>query len=212
MSIISKICEHSWTDMLAAIEQAPDLPEQIKRHWACSVRQIAQYLDRPLEGIPARFKAVQTPLKRVHHARLGIAPKTLANHKANVTGALRWFAKEKDIPQYGVPLTADWAAFRDAIEDRPLRHRLASLMRYCSARGLGPNSVADKIFDEYWRYRAETTSMASDDSTRRLIARTWNACAAIDGRTLPLLSEPPLKPPGACPAWDDFPEGPPPRI
>ena len=33
-------------------------------------------------------------------------------------------------------------------------------MRYCSARGIGPGSVNDKILDEYWRYRAETTALA----------------------------------------------------
>ena len=32
-------------------------------------------------------------------------------------------------------------------------------IRYCSARGIDPSSVDDKIFDEYWRYRTETTAL-----------------------------------------------------
>ena len=45
-------------------------------------------------------------------------------------------------------------------------------MRYCSARGIAPGSVDDKIFDEYWRYRAETTALASNNTARRLMARS----------------------------------------
>ena len=104
-------------------------------------------------------------------------------------------------------LSADWAAFRDRIDDRRMRARLSSLMRYCSARGIGPGSVNDKVFDEYWRYRAETTALASNNSARRRMARMWNACAgAIDGWPLQRLTEPPIKA-KAGPAWEDFPEG-----
>ena len=66
--------------------------------------------------------------------------------------------------------------------------------RYCSARGIGPASVDDRIFDEYWRYRTETTALASNNTARRFMARTWNACAdAIDGWPLQRLTEPPIK-------------------
>ena len=87
-----------------------------------------------------------------------------------------------------------------------IRDRLYSLIRYCSARGIGPSAVDDKVFDEYWRYRTETTARASNNTARRFMVRAWNACAAaIDGWPLQRLTEPPLK--TAEPAWDDFPEG-----
>ena len=88
-----------------------------------------------------------------------------------------------------------------------IRDRLYSFMRYCSARGIDPSSVDDEIFDEYWRYRTETTARASNNTARRFMARAWNACAAaIDGWPLRRLTEPPIKA-RAEPAWDDFPEG-----
>jgi len=34
------LLEPSFLDLAAAIEAAKDLPEQTRRHWACSVRQI----------------------------------------------------------------------------------------------------------------------------------------------------------------------------
>ena len=36
------LLEPSFVDLVAAIEAAKDLPEPIRRHWACSVRQIAK--------------------------------------------------------------------------------------------------------------------------------------------------------------------------
>ena len=80
-------------------------------------------------------------------------------------------------------------------------------MRYCSARGISPSSVDDTIFDEYWRYRTETTARASNNTARRFMVRAWDACAAaIDGWPLRRLTEPPMKV-LAKPAWDDFPAG-----
>ena len=88
-----------------------------------------------------------------------------------------------------------------------IRDRLYNLVRYCSAREISPSSVDDTIFDEYWRYRTETTARASNNTARRFMARAWNACAAaIDGWPLRPLTEPPLKV-LAKPAWDDFPAG-----
>ena len=156
--------------------------------------------------IPARWNSVRISVGQLHHARVGVTAKTLANHKSNVRAALRWFGKEHDVPQRGVRLSTEWARFRDRLDDR-IRDRLYSLIRYCSARGIGPSSVDDKIFDEYWRYRTETTARASNNTARRFMVRAWNACAAaIDGWPLRRLTEPPLKV-RAEPAWEDFPEG-----
>ena len=80
-------------------------------------------------------------------------------------------------------------------------------MRYFSARNIAPGAVNDSAVDEYWRYRAETTALASNNTNRRLMARTWNDCvAAIEGWPMQRLTEPPVRP-KAGPAWDDFPEG-----
>jgi integrase len=195
----------TFVDLIAAIEQAAELPEPTRRHWGCSARQIARWLDRPAAVIPARLNAVEVPLRQLHHVRVGVTAKTLANHRSNVRAALRWFGKGQDVPRHGIRLSADWTAFRAKV-GRPLRDRLYSLIRYCSFRGISPGSVDDQVFDDYWRYRAETTALASNNSYRRLTARAWNACiGAIDDWPLQRLTEPPIKA-KAGPAWEDFPE------
>jgi integrase len=200
----TELLEPSFLDLLAVIERG-ELPEQRRRHWICSLRQIAKWLDRPAAVIPARWSSVRISIGHLHHGRVGVTSKTLANHKANVSAALRWFGGGHTATQHGVPLSAEWARFGDQLDKR-IRDRLYNLIRYCSARRIRPASVNDAIFDEYWRYRTQTTARASNNTARRFMIRAWNACAAnIDGWSLRRLAEPPLK--VTEPVWDAFPNG-----
>jgi hypothetical protein len=89
------LLEQSFADAAKAIEGAVDLPAQTRTQWLCSLRQIAKALDKPMEVIPARWTAAYFPIDRLHHAVVGLNPKTLANHKSNARAALRWFGKEE---------------------------------------------------------------------------------------------------------------------
>jgi len=199
--------EPTFSVAMTAIEDAADLSASVKRHWVCSLRQIAKWLDRPVEVTPARWTAIRLPVGQLHHARLGVTAKTVANHKSNVAAALRWFGKEYNVPSRGVALSAEWAVLRDGIGDRGRRARLYGLMRYCSGRGLMPASVVDAVVADYLRYRAETTSLATGSTAHRSIARAWNA-SANENPAWPAqrLTEPPVKAQEA-PAWEEFPEG-----
>jgi len=204
MTVTTTLLEPSFVDLIAAVEHATELSEQCRRHWVCSLRRIAKSLDRPAEVIPARWQAVRVSIGQLHHARVGVTAKTLSNHKSNIKAALRWFGEERGVPQQGARLSPEWMRFRDRL-DKPTRSRLYSLIRYCSARGIGPSAVDDKTFEDYWRYRAETTGRACNNTARRFMVRAWNVCAVlIDGGQLRRLTEPPIK--VAEPAWDAFPE------
>lgn len=199
--------EPSFAEAVAAIEIAQDLPVRTRTHWICSLRQIGKALDKPLEVIPARWTAARHPIARLHFARLGANPKTLANHKANARAALQWFGSETDLPRRGTPLLPSWQRLRDRLEHQRTRANLSSLMRYCSARAIEPPSVDEGIIDAYMRYRADTTALAANDAARRTITRAWNACAAhIAGWPEQRLVEPPIKSKPAI-AEEAFPEG-----
>ena len=203
----NKLLEMSFADALKSIEAATDLPARTRTHWVCSLRQIAKGLDKPLDAIPARWTAVRFPIGRLHYARVGSTPKTLANHKSNVRAALLWFADEKGLPSRGAPFADDWKELRDQLFDRRSRSVLSSLMRYCSARGMAPEAVDEAVVDAYMRYRAETTALACDEAARRAIARAWNGCIGrIKGWPERRLQEPPIKTMEG-PTWEDFPVG-----
>ncbi len=199
--------EPTFSVAMTAVEDAADLSASVKRHWVCSLRQIAKWLDRPVEVTPARWTAIRLPVGQLHHARLGVTAKTVANHRSNVAAALRWFGKAYSVSSRGVALSAAWAVLRDGIVDRGRRARLYGLMRYCSGRSLMPASVDDPVVADYLRYRAETTSLAASTIAHRSIARAWNA-SANENPAWPArrLLEPALKAQEG-PAWEDFPEG-----
>jgi integrase len=199
--------EPTFSVAMTAIEDAADLSASVKRHWICSLRQIAKWLDHPVEVTPARWTAIRLPVGQLHHARLGVTAKTVANHKSNVAAALRWFGKEYSVPSRGVALSVEWVVLRDGIVDRGRRARLYGLMRYCSGRSLMPASVDDAVVADYLRYRAETSSLAAGSMAHRSIARAWNVSAG-ENPAWPAqrLAEPPVKAQEA-PAWEAFPEG-----
>ena len=66
------LLEPSFVEAIAAIEQSADLSKNTKRHWVCSLRQIAKWLDRPLELIPARWTSICLSVGQLHQARVGV--------------------------------------------------------------------------------------------------------------------------------------------
>ena len=127
------LLEPSFADLIAAMQRAGDIAEDRRRHWTCSIRQLAKWLARPVEGMPARWSAIRFPVGQLHHARLGVTAKTLANHRANAKAALRWFSKENGLPQHGVRLRPEWMTLSREIDKRTWQ-RFSGLARFCSAR------------------------------------------------------------------------------
>jgi hypothetical protein len=202
------LIETSFADAIEIIEASPELPEQTRRHWATSLRQIAKALDRPLEVIPARYSAVRADLINLHEVPAGLTAKTLQNHKSNVKAALLWLAREKGIPEHGAPLSPEWAALKGKIASPLDRWRLSSFWRYCSANNIKPSEVAEEeeIVERFLAYRT-LCGKPADAAFRRLMARAWNGnVGKIAGWPTTRLFEPPVKSLVEIP-WSDFPEG-----
>jgi Phage integrase family len=200
------LIEPSLADAIAIITTSAELPEQTRRHWATSLRQIAKAFDKPLEMIPARYSAICKDLVRLHEVPVGLTAKTLRNHKSNAKSALLWLAREKDVPRYGAPLTPAWEALRVEIGDTRARHRLSSFMRYCSAKHLAPTDVDEAVVDLFMEYRRQC-AMRADGAFRRLMAQTWNSnIGVVRGWPARRLVEPPAKKQVEL-DWDSFPEG-----
>ena len=200
------LIETSFADAVAIIAAASELPEQTRKHWPSSMRQIAKAMDKPMEVIPARYSAVRADLLGLHHVPAGLTTKTLQNHKSNTKSALLWLARDKGVPEHGAPLTAEWEALQVAVKDGVARSRLSSFMRYCSANNIPPGEVDEAAVDQFISYRARC-SKPTDKAFRRLLARAWNASVAtIPGWPAQRLMEPAVKAAVEI-EWEAFPEG-----
>jgi integrase-like protein len=200
------LIEPSFADAIMIITAAEELTEQKRRHWTTSLRQIAKLLDKPLELIPARYSAVRADLAQLHHMPAGLTAKTLANHRSNTKTALLWLAREKGIPEHGAPLTPAWEELLANTDDRLIRWRLSSLMRFCSANNIVPTAVDEGTIARLIEYRSRAGKPA-DNSFRRLLARAWNSNVnRVQGWPGSKLVEPAIKTTVGV-AWEDFPEG-----
>ena len=92
------LLEPSFADAIAAIEKAEALPRSKRTHWACSLRNVAKALDRPLESIAARWGAVALQINQLHHANSGVAgrrsPTTRPMPRLRCSG----FVRRKGLP------------------------------------------------------------------------------------------------------------------
>jgi hypothetical protein len=154
MTPTSALIEPSCAEAIAIIAAASELPEQTRRHWTTSLRQMAKALDRPLEVIPARYSAVRADLDQLHEAPAGLTTKTLRNHKSNAKAALLWLAREKGIPRAGAPLTPAWEELRAKLNDGIARSKLSSFMRFCAGSSIAPADVDEAVVDRFIAYRA----------------------------------------------------------
>ena len=199
------LIEQSFADAIAMIATAEDLPEDKRRHWATSLRQVAKALDRPLEVILARYSAVRADLINLHELPAGLTAKTLQNHKSNAKSALLYLAREKGVPEHGAPLMEEWEALKAKIEGSLVRHRLSSFMRFCSANTIKPGEVNESVVERFIDYRSRCGKPA-DSAFRRVMARAWNAnVETIAGWPDIKLVEPPVKSTIEI-AWSDFQE------
>jgi integrase len=203
---VTGLVEASFADAITCILNSSELKLAQRTHWVCSLRQVAKWLNRPIGSLPARLTAIRIRLHQLHHQRLGVTAKTLANHRSNCRAALRWFCRAEGVPTRGAPLSSPWAHLKKAITDKGPRVRLYGFMRYLSAKGIAPDAVDEEVVDRFMSYRAETTALSSNNMAKRSLARAWNACVCkVAGWPSHRLAEPPLRA-AEGPAWEDFPE------
>jgi integrase len=200
--------ELTLADVIRLIEADADLPLARKRNWLSSLRRIAAGIGRPPESIPARLTSLRHPMRRLNAARMGIEPKSLSNHKANVRAAVLHVLKVTDAPRRGVPFSPDWAALMAALVETKAYRLLSGLARYCSSRDILPETVSEAVVTDYFAHRQVTSFLETGPGRVRELMRAWNRCVeAVPGWPAHRLVPPALTPVWPGPAWEAFPAG-----
>lgn len=199
--------ETSLADSMAIINADHSLVPAKKSQWLCSLRRIADWIERPMDLIPARMTSLRHPVGRLNAARLGVTQKTLANHKSNVKAALNHLSGQGLLLSRGTPLKYPWDGLLANVTDQWAHKRLYSLFRYLSARGLQLDQVNDDVFNDFFEHRIQTTFLNVNPGHRRELARVWNACIKnVSGFPRKPLTMEPLKVRDNGPEWNDFPQ------
>ena len=164
MTPTTTLSEPSFQNLIAAVEQAGELSDQRRRHWLCSLGQIANGSTAQPRAIPARWLSVRIWSANCITPGSGVTAKTLANHKSNVRAALRWFSKEHDVPRQGAVCRLSG---QDFVTPSTSAHALPALSLHCGiARPMASirRRSSDEIFVDYWRYRSATSARACNNT------------------------------------------------
>lgn len=199
--------ELSLSDVIRLVEADPDLPVDRKRNWLSSLRRIAAGIGRPPVSIPARLTSLRHPMRRLNAARMGIEPKSLANHRSNVRAAVLHVMKVTDAPSRGAPLSPAWAGLMQTIPEVKPRRLLSGIARYCSSRGIMPDEVSEAVVLNYFAHREATSFLETGPGRVRELMRAWNRCVgSVPGWPAHRLQPPEVTPVSPGPAWEAFPE------
>jgi len=197
--------EPTLADVHAAIARDTSLPKPTRDGWCCSIRRVAKFLERDPAQLPARLGALRYGIARLHHAQLGIIRKTLQNHIVNLKAAVRHFAGLKRLSGRGIPFTPAWKALYGQIPVPRLCLGLSSFLRYCSARGIDPNSVSDATVEAFIRYANEVQFTIKPRDLHKQVTRCWNrAKERVPGWPQTALTVPDFRPPSASLPWTAF--------
>jgi hypothetical protein len=199
--------EPSLADALKIIAEDGNLSAAKKQHWSTSIRSLAWALEKPLEFLPCRMTALRHAVSKLNAAAFGWAPKTLANHKANLRAAVLHVRRVEDIPLRGAPLSPSWQALIGSVPEKKPKRLLSSLSRYCSAKGIEPHAVDEDIVLRHLEQREMTSFLRSGLAVKREMMRAWNHCTD----TVPNWPGRKLIPPGLPsktngPVWSQFPD------
>jgi integrase len=193
-------------DVLTAIERDASLPEPKREAWRCSIRRIANFLEREPAQLPARLLAMRFGIARLHHAQLGVSRKTLQNHLANLKAAIHQFSSVERLSGRGVALNAAWQALYEKLSAPRLRLGLAGFFRFCSANGVEPSSVSDATVETFVRYASEVQFTIKPRNLHKQVARCWGRAreSVPEWPQIPL-TLPDFRPKAISMPWDAFP-------
>ena len=162
----------------------PELPLRRRQDMLAALNTAAQVLGHSLTQLPAEPTLLGRRLAEASPQAHGVALRRWANIRSLVGAALAR-AVPVGATRRQQPLDPRWETLHAKLEPRFRQMQLASLSRFCTARGISPEAVDTHVFAEY---RAEL-----DRSLRKNPATTYvNACKAWNTAS------------GTVPGWPAF--------
>jgi hypothetical protein len=162
-------------DALAAVQVA-DLPERRRQEIASALRTIARIIGKPPERIPSHPRLLAERLKQIAPLAIGISPGRWNNIRSLTRAGLA-LMQPMSPGRHQNDLSSRWQGLFEQVESRTVRTSLSRLLRFCSARGLDPEAVTARTFDEFRLY-LDDTLLKRPDVEFAETTRGWRAAQA----------------------------------
>src|SRR5262249_22823627 len=109
-----------------------------------------------------------------------LSRKSLQNLRSDLGAAIVVSGLSKVLRTAKQPLTTEWKAIFDPIENRGVRMALSRFARFCSALGLPPSRVDDSVFERFLTELEAASLVRNPAHTHRQAVWAWNkACGTL---------------------------------
>jgi site-specific recombinase XerD len=165
----------SLAELRHKIEARHDLSLMRRRDMSSAIRTLAALLKLPEENVPASAKYLRDKLARVHAITSNVSPRRIQNIRSLVLAAMREVGLSTKLAPYGFPMTDEWDALWQLLEDDTYaRSELSRFMRFCSARGISPGAVTDTVSQEFLAATDAESLIANPRTRHQSMCRVWN--------------------------------------
>jgi integrase len=147
------------------------LPERKRQELASAIRTAARALGRSPANIPADARLLASRLKDVAPAAIGISRGRWNNVRSLLRTSLA-LIQPISPGRNRNDLLPEWLALSNKLDSRSDKIALSRVLRFCSARGIGPNTVTKETFDDY-HLHLDHSLLKRPEQTFALTVRAW---------------------------------------
>lgn len=192
----------SMADMIALIAGDEELPPTRRRNLTSHIRCFCKALDCEPGQVPANFWYYRERLKRFHPLAVNIKKKRWQTIKSDVKFALERVGQTEGQSRGLAPLSDEWLALKALVPSRGFFWTLSRLAHYCSAMGIVPAQVNDRVMDALAEALKRETFKTHPDRLRRALCLAWNKLGAANPALgVQVITVPSFRQ-AVTPAWD----------
>lgn len=177
-------------EALRQFEGLSDESDSRKVRVRAAVAMFGRLMKKPITEIPAQPNFVMHEFTRIKKRPVGLTAKSLANCKSEMRYLMEKCGKATRRSRFR-PLSAEWAALRDGLEEESMYWKLSRFAAFCSGIGKTPLQVGDSLVGRFREALVASGDVDRPEQKVRDAIRAWNAIAAQPSHTLPTLNLPP---------------------
>jgi integrase len=160
-------------DLSARIEKAEDLSATRRSSVRSAISTVGRWFTMPPSAIPAHPEFLRRRFAGFAPAGAGVTTKRVSNVKSEILFALRHVGLVAP-SSYLAPMASQWRALWEVLPDKYARTALSRFFRYCSAQGILPPAVTDKVTTRFLAALKDETLVKDPKVTHQNLCRVWN--------------------------------------
>lgn len=191
-------------DLDAALETNGKLDSVRRRDLRSAARRVARLLGEEPAQIPLDLPTISRRLAACMPAAAGLSQKTFANLKSDFLAGLRAAGFGWPRCPAKAPMSPGWRKLMRGLSSKRMHLGLSRLAKWCSANGLEPAQVNDRVIADFIGAIRQGTLHRKPNELHRNVSQIWNEAARIARCRLRRVTVPSFRQPVRRLDWSVF--------